>query len=152
MTRGYVAMVLAAAGAMLGAVTAFADEEKVGDYTWIYRIANGEAVILRYANDPVPAGDIQIPAKLGGCPVTTIGNNALRSCVSMTSVTMPKSVRIIGDSAFYLCTALTNVTFSTMTTSIGVQAFELCGSLKSLTLPLPDFASFTGYFFGVQCA
>ena len=147
MTRGYVAMVLAAAGAMLGAVTAFAEREKVGDYTWIYRIANGEAVIWGYAIDPVPPGDIQIPAKLGGCPVTTIGNNALNSCISMTGVTMPKSVRIIGDSAFDLCTALTNVTFSTMTTNIGVRAFELCCSLKSLALPnnVEDIASYTFY-------
>ena len=114
MTRVSVAIV-AAAGAMLGAAAAFADEEKVGDYTWSYRIANGEAEI--YENDsacaiyPTPVGDIQIPASLGGCPVTAVGFGVLASSVYMTSVTMPKSVRTIGERAF-IRSALSNVTFS----------------------------------------
>jgi uncharacterized repeat protein (TIGR02543 family) len=134
MTRVSVAIV-AAAGAMLGAVTAFAEQEKVGDYTWSYEIANGEAVILGYATDPVPAGDIQIPASLGGCPVTALGDYAFKACSSITSVTMPKGVRTIGNRAFLNCSAISNVTFSPMTTSIGDSAFYGCSSLKSLVLP-----------------
>ncbi len=144
-----VAMVLAA-GAMLGAVTAFADEEKVGDYTWTYQIENGEAKIYNgesRATDRDPVGDIQIPAKLGGCPVTVVGNGVLASCYSMTSVTMPKSVRVIEGYAFISGSAISNVTFSVMTTSIGKFAFNGCRSLKSLVLPnnVADIASHVFY-------
>ena len=141
---------IAAAGAMLGATTAFADEEKVGDYTWTYQIENGEAKIYNgesRATDLDPVGDIQIPAKLGGCPVTVIGGGALASCDSMTSVTMPKSVRVIEGYAFIAGYAITNVTFSAMTTSIGTFAFNQCSSLKTLALPdnVVDIASHVFY-------
>ncbi len=137
---------IAAVGAMLGATTAFADQEKVGAYTWTYKIANGEAEISNdgaRATDLDPVGDIQIPAKLGGCPVTVIGNGALASSYSMTSVTMPKSVKVIGQHSFIDSRVLTNVTFSTMMTSIGEFAFNGCRSLKTLALPdsVVDIAS-----------
>ena len=138
---------IAAVGAMLGATTAFADEEKVGDYTWTYQIANGEAVITSsggtFATYPAPVGDIQIPATLGGRPVTAVGNDAFMASDRMTGVTMPKSVRIISYSAFRDCLALANVTFGAMTTDIGEDAFRDCSSIKSLSLPdnVVDIAS-----------
>ena len=136
MMRVSVAM-MAAAGAMLGATVAFADEEKVGDYTWSYRIANGEAEIYKEnacAIGPSPVGDIQIPARLGGCPVTALGSAALANSALMTGVTMPKSVRTIGERAF-IASAISNVTFSPVTTSIGELAFAYCDSLTKLVLP-----------------
>jgi hypothetical protein len=38
--------------------------------------------------------------------VTSIGDNAFRECISLTSVTIPDSVAFIGDDAFDKCTKL----------------------------------------------
>ena len=65
--------------------------------------------------------------------VTTIGNQAFRSCVDLTSIVIPNSVTSIGDSAFRNCRGLTSITIGTSVTSIGEWTFEWCISLSSIT-------------------
>jgi hypothetical protein len=60
--------------------------------------------------DKNASGTLVIPSSYNGKPVTAIGNNAVRGCTSLTSVTIPDSVTSIGNHAFQSCSSLTSVT------------------------------------------
>ena len=65
-----------------------------------------------------------------------IGSNASMSpSSSLTSVTIPNSVKSIGIGAFMYCDSLTSVTISDSVTSIGDYAFRYCASLASVAIP-----------------
>ena len=66
---------------------------------------------------------------------TQIRSYGLRSCSSLTSVTIPNSVTSIGNYAFEFCKGLTSVTAPDGVTSIGASAFKDCSSLTSITIP-----------------
>ena len=76
-----------------------------------------------------------IPQKIEGVAVKSIGESAFRGCEALTSVTIPNSVTNIGESAFYLCEALTSMTIPNSVTSIGERTFYLCEALTSVTIP-----------------
>ena len=67
--------------------------------------------------------------------VTSIGKDAFRACVYLTSVIIPNSVTSIGDGAFYDCRALPSITIPSNVTTIGNDAFNCCYALSSITLP-----------------
>ena len=64
----------------------------------------------------------------------TIEDNAFRSCWSLTSVTIPDSVKSIGYSAFENCSSLLSVTVGNSVTSIAGYAFYQCSSLTSVMM------------------
>ena len=72
--------------------------------------------------------------------VTTIADDAFKSCVNVASVSIPASVTSIGSSAF--SEAGTSATTMTVTIAagsnletIGGDAFSSCSSLKTITIP-----------------
>ena len=68
-----------------------------GRYT--YNITNDEVTITD-VNTSI-SGDVTIPSKLGGYPVTVIDSYAFEQCSNITSVTIPDCVISIGAGAFY---------------------------------------------------
>ena len=117
--------------------------EYVGGKTYTYQLINNnsEAEIYKASStaaiSPAPVGSLSLPATLGGVPVTSIGHSALYQFTSLTSVTIPATVKSIGQSAFSGCTALTNVIFSSPAslTNIGTSAFANCTKLSGIALP-----------------
>ena len=65
--------------------------------------------------------------------MTSIGNFAFESCISLTSVVIPNSITTIGEKAFYGCNKLTSVVIPNNVTYIGESAFEDC-RLNTVTI------------------
>ncbi len=118
------------------------ETEKVGDYTWRYRINGDTAEIcqdyisgISYpAISPNPTGAVTIPSTLGGKSVTSIGGWAFQGCSGLTSVMIPDSVTSIEGFAFGSCTGLTSVAIGNGVTSIVDYAFSYCRGLTSVTI------------------
>ena len=102
--------------------------------TWKYTITDNAAKVTGIT---LPDGvtEVEIPAQLGGCSVTSIGNYAFENCIYLTSVTIPDSVTSIGIFAFYGCSKLESVTIPAGVTDIGSFAFCGCSGLKSVSIP-----------------
>ena len=121
----------------------------------VYQASDDAATLVRYFGSD---SKVDIPAELGGKPVTAIGEDAFyqnktitsvkipegvtsigeyafAACSSLTEVTIPKSVTTIGDNAFTGCSSLTKVTIPEGVTSIGVGTFLYCDSLTKVTIP-----------------
>ena len=81
------------------------------------------------------AKTVDIPEKINGKSVTSIGDCAFRYCTSLKSITIPNRVMEIGSSAFSGCSSLTSITIPNSVTEIGVYAFKGCTSLTSITIP-----------------
>lgn len=97
-----------------------------------YGASNGRAIIRKYKG---AGGTVEIPATLGGYPVTGIQMQAFIECTSLKSVSMPESMTWIGDSAFAGCTGLKQVEFSPNLTTIGPNSFYSCNGLTSVVVP-----------------
>lgn len=117
---------------------------------------NKEAKTVVDCDSSVTAADI--PSKIEGIAVTSIGSSAFSDCTSLMSVTIPESVTSIGNCAFEGCTILksavvrarvselprfifrdcqrlTSITLPECLTTIGVGAFSSCTFLTDITLP-----------------
>ena len=97
---------------------------------------------------------IRVPEVISGSytipdSVTTIGDNALFSCQSLTNITIPYSVTTIGEGAFASCQSLTSITIPDSVTTIGDNAFASCQSLTSITIP--DGVTTIGEYAFIYC-
>lgn len=97
-----------------------------------YGVNKNTATITKYKG---AGGTVEIPATLGGYPVTGIQMQAFIECTSLKSVSMPESMTWIGDSAFAGCTGLEQVEFSPNLTTIGPNSFYSCNGLTSVVVP-----------------
>ena len=64
-----------------------------------------------------------------------IANYAFYNCATLSSISMPNSVKIVGRAAFYDCSALTDVVLPDTLEVIDDYTFYRCKSLKLFTLP-----------------
>ena len=82
-----------------GCFTVSANAATSGDYT--YYVYDGKATLSRVASSL--SGNVTIPSKLGGYPVTKIDSYAFAYCSDITSITIPASVTSIEATAFNSC-------------------------------------------------
>ncbi len=96
-----------------------------------YRSENGEVTIMSCSE--ATQGDVYVPTYINGEPVTAINDYAFLFCASVTSITLPETVRDIGQYAFFCCTQLGSVTFGGDIDTIGSNAFYRCYDLTSVS-------------------
>ena len=65
----------------------------------------------------------------------SVGVRAFENCSSLTSVTVPASVKSLSNNVFSNCSALTNVVLEEGLTEVDNRAFYRCISLKNITIP-----------------
>ncbi len=102
----------------------------VGDFA--YEQVEGGLEIVGYYGD---GGDVVIPGQIDGTPVVSLCANLFYGQKSLTSVTLPASVKSVGDYAFGSCRNLVSVVLPEGVETIGDQAFYNCTSLASVQLP-----------------
>jgi len=78
---------------------------------------------------------IVIPATHNGTVVSSIGEEAFKSCTSIVSVKIPEGVTSIGQGAFYGCSNLESVELPKGITTIPNNLFCECLSLKQIVIP-----------------
>ena len=122
--------------------------EHVGGYDWPYKIKDDGTAEIIGKPSPSPEGALVIPEKLGGCAVTSIGDEVFADCGELTTVTIPVGVTRIGDGAFADCGELTTVAIPVGVTSIGEEAFARCRWLEDVVLPFGVTTIEDSAFFG----
>ena len=108
-----------------------ASAETYGDFQYSV-LDDGTVEITKYTGS---AEKVDIPEKIDGKSVTSIGDYAFDDCESFKSITIPDSVTSIGDSAFEDCINLKSITIPGSVTSIGEWAFNRCANITSVTIP-----------------
>lgn len=70
-----------------------------------------------------------------GAAPEAIGDYAFLNCDSLSTITLPNSIKSIGQGAFYDCDTLKSVTLPTSITKIAEQTFYHCNFLQNVTIP-----------------
>ena len=116
-------LVTFAAMVVLCAVCAWADT--YGDFNYSV-LDDGMVEITKYIGS---AEKVDIPEKINGKSVTSIGRRAFELCRNLTSITIPNSVTEIGGGAFFSCTSLTSIKIPDSVMQIGDYVFLGCTNL-----------------------
>ena len=136
---------LAAFAAMVVLCAVCAGAETYGDLEYSV-LDDGTVEITDYNGS---AKTVDIPEKINGKSVTSIGNCAFRYCTSLKSITIPNSVMEIGSSAFSGCSSLTSITIPNSVTNIGDSTFWGCSSLTAIYVAVDNknYTSVNGVLF-----
>lgn len=109
--------------------SAKAAEEEVFSYNVL---STNEIVITGCSSEA--KGEVVIPDKIEGYPVTTIASYAFKNLAEVTNIVIPETVISIGDSAF-INSAITDIVIPSEVTVISGYTFKNCVSLKNIILP-----------------
>jgi hypothetical protein len=118
--------VIALAFALTACILPEEDGDDVTDFE--YYEYNGQIRITKYVGE---GGDVTIPSKIGGKPVTEISQWLFYSNKVITSVTLGNHVTSLDG--FTGCDRLTSITIPARVTSIWPYACENCTGLTSVT-------------------
>ncbi len=102
-----------------------------GRFQYVEDAENGGYMIYDYL---LNEDAVEIPAKINGKPVTSIDQYSFYQ-KTMTSVTIPDTVKKIGRSAFYECKNLKSVHIPDGVTELAPYVFGECRSLTSFNIP-----------------
>ena len=108
-----------------------AQAEEYGDFEYTV-IDDGTVEIRNYTGSDT---DVNIPSKIDGKKVTSIGDSAFTDCNSCKCITIPTGITKIGNWAFAGCTALSSIKMPKKMTYIGHHAFSGCKSLIKIDIP-----------------
>lgn len=108
----------------------------------------------------LPYGITDISGAFSGCSslttisipgsVRTFGDGTFQNCSSLKQIYIPENVTAIGDRAFYNCSSLKEISVPDSVTSLGQAAFSGCSSLKEIYIP--DSVTSLGYAAFVDCS
>lgn len=119
---------------LVGGITSWADDNTYTRDGIIYTLdeTNLTASVTGHEEGITTAN---IRSNVGGCDVTDIGEKAFYECTSLTSITIPSSVKNIERESFEGCTSLTSIKLPDNIEEFGYALFCGCSSLKSVKLP-----------------
>jgi len=105
-----------------------------------YTVIGQEVTVTGFSGEPET---LDIPAYVGGLPVTEVRDNAFYCCTSLRRISLPDTVKTMGHHCFYGCSSLEEAVLPRNLNVMGMGCFEGCISLNKLTLPdgisvLPD--------------
>ena len=127
--------------AIIAGVLIYVNSDK---YKYETRDISGGVEIVSYRGKD---SSINIPSKIGGKNVVSIGENAFAG-KNITSVVIPEGVETIRESAFLNCTSLTSVTLPSTLKRIEAEAFSYTG-LEAVYIP--DGTEFIGEYAFYVC-
>ena len=107
-----------------------ASAETYGDFQYSV-LDDGTVEITKYIGS---AEKVDIPEKIDGKSVTSIGSSVFRGCKRLSSITIPNSVTSIDSFAFRDCASLKSITIPNSVTSIYYDAFRGCTSLTAINV------------------
>ena len=105
-------------------------------------------------SDGVPTyrGDIEIPSTVSNrgktYTVIGIGESAFVNCVSITTISLPNTLKYINKEAFNLCLGLTTITIPQSVTSYGYDVFSLTSISEIKVLnPVPAEVPYNAFYY-----
>lgn len=124
--------------ALLGAASAFAEVgDMIYDGSFVYTVTSdtdAEVALTQYNG---AASSVTVPSTIKDnrtYTVTKIGNSVFYNKTTLSSVTIPNTVRELGASVFYMCTSLKSLTLPESVTAMGGSCFYGSG-ITSFVVP-----------------
>jgi len=97
----------------------------------ITKIFEGSGVLLNASSLFITDSAVARSAEIIG--YTSIGDNAFKNALNLTSIVISDSITSIGKNAFLNCIGLNNITISAYMNGIGISAFQNCSNITAIT-------------------
>ncbi len=115
---------------------------------FLYTVKDGYAIITGYTGEVT---QLVIPSHIDGYAVSEIGDNAFSS-TKLKSVVITEGIQIIGWFAFRDCPSISSVTIPSSVKSIGYSAFPPEGTILTIYCHADSFAQKYAKSYGISYA